>query len=163
MPVSKHVQNYLTSKDIAFELVLHRRGENVVQSALNAQVPLMSIAKAVVLKDQAGQHLMAVVPGSNSVKAKKLGKLTQTKLTAIPKQQLSDVFQDCEEGAIPAVGPAFNIETWYDTCLLEQDRLYIESGDHGCLLELSKADFARAMDDCRQGKISELAGGDIQL
>ena len=163
MPVSKYVQSYLTSKDIPFELVLHRRSESVVQSALNAKVPLMSMAKAVVLKDQSGHNLMAVVPGSNIIKAHQLEKLTQSQLTAIPKHQLTSVFLDCEAGAIPAVGPAFNIETWYDTCLLDQDKLYIESGDHGCLLELSRADFERAMDDCHPGKISELPGGDIQL
>lgn len=163
MSVSKHVQNYLTAKDIPFEIVHHKISEDPIQTASYAKVPLMSIAKAVILEDHQGHHLMAVVPGSDRVKLHKLGKLTDSELNLAPEEKLRELFKDCEIGAIPALGPAFHMDTWYASCLLNQDKIYIESGDHQCLLELSKADFERAMETCHRDDFSELAGGEIQL
>jgi len=163
MPISKQVQRYLTAKDIPFELVHHRPGGSAAESALNAKIPLMSLAKAVILSDHQGLHLMAVIPGSNKVKLNRMEKITRSNLSLAPEDQLESIFKDCDITAIPAIGPAFNILTWYDICLLEHDKLYIESGDHQCLIELSRNDFINAMESSFRGSISELAGGEIQL
>lgn len=163
MAISKRVQHYLTSKDIPFEVIHHQQSEDTIQAAKLAKIPPMCVAKAVILEDHEGHHLMAVVPGSDKVNLTKLGKLTNSELTLIPEANFVELFKDCDVGAIPALGPAYHIATWFDRCLLNQENLYIEGGDHQCLLELSKADFERAMETCHQGDFSELAGGEIQL
>lgn len=163
MSISKRVQRYLTSMDIPFEVIHHQKSEDTLQTAAFAKIPPMSIARAVILEDQEGQHLMAIVPGSDRVRLTRLSKLAGRELSLVTEANLAKLFNDCDTGAIPALGPAFQVETWFDHCLLKQDRLYIESGDHQCLLELSRADFERAMEQCNQGEFSELDGGEIQL
>ena len=163
MPVSVHIQTYLATQDIPFELIHHYRSEGTAQTAAMASIPLNSMAKAVVMEDHDSHHLMAVVPASHKVKVHDLEKLTRSKLRLVPENKLTQLFDDCDVGAIPALGPAYHMDTFYDTSLLEHEELYLESGDHQCLILISKADFQQIMAKSHGGHISELTGDEAAI
>lgn len=158
MPISEHIQTYLADQDIPFELIHHYRSEGTAQTAVMANIPLSSMAKAVVMEDHDNHHLMAVVPADHKVKIHELEKLTHSKLKLVPENKLSLLFDDCDVGAIPALGPAYHMDTYYDTSLLEHEELHLESGDHQCLILLPITDFKKIMGESHGGDISELAG-----
>jgi Ala-tRNA(Pro) deacylase len=53
-----------------------------------------------------------------------------------------ECFPDCDAGAVPALGPAYGLDTIWDDGLLERSDLYFDAGDHEPLLHVSTTDFA---------------------
>ena len=51
------------------------------------------------------------------------------------------MFSDCEHGAIPPIGEAFNMQMICDEMLDQLDYVYIEAGDHQRLLRISHKDY----------------------
>ena len=68
--------------------------------------------------------------------------------------ELKDIFQDCELGAVPALGQAYGIDMIWDDELLACDDIYIESGDHEQLLHMSREQFAALMSSYTHEAIS---------
>ena len=60
---------------------------------------------------------------------------------------LADVFSDCETGAVPALGPAYDLDTIVDPSLRGQQDIYFEGGDHKELVHLAGEDFEELMEE----------------
>ena len=65
------------------------------------------------------------------------------------------MFADCEVGALPAMGPAYGLETVVDDVLSEQPDIYFEAGDHEQLIHVSAETFHILMGErIRHGQFS---------
>ncbi len=76
MSISDTVHNYLSEKNIPYETITHQSSKSSVQSAIAAQIPLHQMAKAVILKDNRDQYLMAILPAANRVNIHQLNQIT---------------------------------------------------------------------------------------
>ncbi|QUJ69277.1 YbaK/EbsC family protein (plasmid) [Photobacterium sp. GJ3] len=154
MAMAMTVGQFLNSHHVDFSLTHHRHTDTAFSSAISAHVPTSQVAKAVLLKDQRDDYLMAVVPANRRVMIDKINRIMGKQYFLMGEHELSQLFQDCEPGAIPSLGQAYQINMLVDDLLLEQDELYIESGDHENLIHLDNKQFHKVMRDIPHRNIS---------
>ena len=106
------------------------------------------------LKTVADEYLLAVVPSNRRVMVEKVSMLTGKDYHMVSEYELSQVFQDCEPGAIPSLGGAYSVPMIVDDALLERDDWFIEAGDHESLIHLDKKQFTKVLRHCQHHNIS---------
>jgi Ala-tRNA(Pro) deacylase len=153
MPISRTVNSYVERNKVEYALVTHPRTLSASRTAQAAHVSGDQVAKGVVLKDGDG-HLLAVLPASRELDVDALNRILGRSLALADEGEFSALFNDCDTGAVPAVGPAFGIETAVDEALLAPDEVYFEAGDHQNLVRVKGEDFARLLDKATRGHFS---------
>lgn len=147
------VKNYLQSQGVDYQLVTHPRSRSTRETAETAHIPEDHMAKAVILKDKQG-FLMAVIPGNGWVKLHALQHDLNRDMELAPESQVDNLFKDCRPGAIPPLGPAYNLETVLDEALIPLATVHFEAGDHRHLLRVSGEDFQKLLSGVRRGYFS---------
>lgn len=147
------VKTYLQSQGVDYQLVTHPRSLSTKETAEAAYIPEDHIAKAVILKDEQG-FLMAVIPGNSWIKLHSLQRDLNRALELAPEAEVDNLFKDCRPGAIPPLGPAYNLETVLDEVLIPLAMVYFEAGDHRHLLRVSGEDFQKLLSGARWGYFS---------
>ncbi|CAM3945095.1 MULTISPECIES: YbaK/EbsC family protein [Shewanella] len=154
MSISNRLNHYLAEHEVNYEIVLHRHSHNSISSAIAAQLAPAQVAKGVILEDHQGRRIMAVLPTNHKINLKALGDKLNRDLHLVKEQTVYQMFDDCEHGAIPSLGAAYNIETIYDDLLIEAKELYLEAGDHTSLVRLSREDFIKLIKDAKHLRFS---------
>jgi Ala-tRNA(Pro) deacylase len=146
MTMASNVRNYLDRTGIHYSVDRHPHTHTSMHTAESAHVPGDQMAKGVLLKDSEG-FLLAVVPATRRVRLGILHEQFGRNLETASEAELEYVFSDCEKGAVPALGPAYDLETVVDPWLCEQLDVYFEGGDHEELVHLAGEDFAELLED----------------
>jgi len=144
MAIAKTLMSYLQERGISYDLVEHKHTETAVESAHEANVPVHQVAKAVVLCDDAG-YVVSVLPASHSLEIDWVNQVLERKLEMACEKEFSNLFADCEPGAVPALGEAYGIQVVWDDELAYTSDVYIEAGDHEHLIWLERRDFKKLM------------------
>jgi len=154
MSISTRVASYLDGEGIKYDTVNHAHTSTSIGSAITASISPKTIAKAVVLEDHESRHLMAILPANHKVSLHKLNDKLDAKLHLVEEEQVYKMFSDCEPGAVPAIGQAYNMNSIYDETLDQLDDVYLEAGDHETLIHLSKAQFGKLMTNTKHSQFS---------
>lgn len=141
MAISTKLNSYLTAHNIPYQMIEHHHSTSSIGSAIMAKIPLNQIAKAVILKDHEDRKLMAVLPAKNKISLSALNDELFASYHLLKEKEVYRMFSDCEHGAIPPVGEAYNINAVCDKMLDNLEAVYIEAGDHQRLLRISHDDF----------------------
>jgi len=144
MAIAMTLKSYLENHHIDFDTVEHSHTETTVDAARSAHVPPHSVAKAVVLKDNAG-FLVAVLPSNNRLNIAWVNEELERNLVLASEDELAELFRDCETGAVPALSNAYGLKVIWDDQLKHASDIYIEAGDHEHLIHLPGDDFRRLM------------------
>ncbi len=156
MTISTRVTEYLKAKNIRFDTVNHGYANSSVSAAIEAHLAPKNVAKAVVLEDDEGRHLMAIVPAHHKIRLHELrNQMHVMDLHLVDEAQVYKLFNDCDPGAVPALGPAYNMKSVYDDALSTQSDIYFEAGDHKTLIHLTNDQFRKLMSDSQHGRFSE--------
>ena len=153
MAVAETVQHYLEQHSVEYDLLLHPHTGSSHGTAEAAHLREDHIAKAVIVKDNAG-YAMVVVPASNWVDIEHLRKEFNRDFHLATEDVLATLFNDCEAGAIPPLGPAYGIETFLDQALTSLANVYFEAGDHEQLVHTTGDDFRTLLGGVRHGYYS---------
>lgn len=145
MGMSITLQQYLDDKGVEYETLKHKKTSTTLNTAEVAHISGRELAKAVVIKRKKG-YLMAIVPASRRVDLDNLGGWLRQTVGLATEDEISELFPDCETGAIPALGAPFGIKMVIDEKLSGLDDIYIEGGDHKTLVHLSGEEFDRLTD-----------------
>jgi len=145
MTISTRLDTYLTEHKIPYQTVPHYHSNSSIGSAVAAQVPLNQIAKAVVLVDHEGRKVMAVLPANNKVSLSALNDELRGTYQLVKESDIYKMFSDCDHGAVPPIGEAYNMPVVCDQQLDQLDEVYIEAGDHQTLLRLEHDAFEQMM------------------
>ena len=140
MAIASTVSNYLAEHDVAYDVLTHPHTATSGESAQAAHVPGTRLAKSVVLEDEQG-YLMVVLPSNRQINLGELHRQLNRNLGLATEGELGSLFNDCEIGALPAMGPAYGMETVVDDELAEQSDIYFEAGDHEQLIHVSAETF----------------------
>ncbi|WP_107851772.1 aminoacyl-tRNA deacylase [Oceanimonas marisflavi] len=154
MGMSLRLKEFLDKRHIAYDMVHHPYAEGAAQSAIASHVPLAQMAKAVMLEDNNGRTMMAVLPAADHIDMRRLSYLTHDEMQLAPEHHLKIWFDDCDPGAIPAMGEAYSVDTLVDDELLGMADIYLESGDHRDLVHISGEDFRRLAGSWKHGQFS---------
>jgi HD-like signal output (HDOD) protein len=93
-----------------------------------------------ILKDISGM-VMAVLPLTHRLKLDALNRQLHRKLKPANESDYRGVFAGCSPGMLPALGEAYHFETVIDDSLLDQDFVYVASGNAGELVRITGQDF----------------------
>ena len=153
MAIAIKLKEYLDQEQVDYEIIDHPFSVTSMHTAQQAHISGDSIAKAVVLHDDAG-YVLAVVPATHKVQLGKLHKNFNRYLVLADENDLHDIFDDCSIGAIPPVGKAYNMDVIYDDSLNRCEDIYFEAGDHTSLVHMSRDDFKALLHTMPHGMIS---------
>jgi Ala-tRNA(Pro) deacylase len=135
MAIAQTVQQYLEEHGVPFEVVQHPHTRSSMFTAAEAHVPGDRLAKSVILEDDLG-YVMVVVPSTHHVDLSAIHRQLGRPLGLATESELGGLFRDCETGAVPALGPAYGLETIVDESLEAVPDLYFEAGDHEELIHI---------------------------
>ncbi len=155
MTISTRLSEYLNKRNISFDSIEHPHSTSSISSAAFAQVPIDHMAKAVILTDHEDRRLMAIIPADRKVNLATLNEKMFASFRLAKEQQVYQLFNDCEHGAIPPIAEAFNMRAVCDMRLDKLDAVYLEAGDHQHLLRISHQDFEKIVDKCQHLNISK--------
>jgi Ala-tRNA(Pro) deacylase len=153
MAIATRVEEYLKQQGVEYDLLAHRVTGSTRESALAAHVGDDHIAKGVVVRDGSGLA-MAVIPGDSWLDMNALNRETGRDFQLDDESDLADLFPDCAEGAVPAIGPAYGLATFLDEALTTLANLYFEAGDHRHLVHVSGETLKRLLPGVRHGHFS---------
>lgn len=143
MPIAERLQTWLEQNHAEYATLTHNFTLTSARTAEEAHIPGGKIAKAVVLKKSDDSFLLMVLPADHKIRLGQLHQYLNDEVGLATEQELSGLFPDCSEGAIPALGQAYGLRTMVENSLLEQPVVYIESGDHQTLVQLGHHQFMR--------------------
>jgi Ala-tRNA(Pro) deacylase len=140
MAIPVTVSEYLDKAGVAYSVVRHPFTETSMRSAEAAHVTGEDVAKGVLLKDDDG-YVLAVLPATHNVRIGEVQRQLDREVEAAPEEDLGIVFPDCTPGAVPALGPAYRLDTITDESLRGHEEVFFEAGDHEELIRLSGKEF----------------------
>ncbi len=153
MGISRKLKEYLERNNVEYRLLAHTRSHSSAESALSAQIPPHQLAKAVVLEDEQG-YIVGVLPSNNQIELDWVNETLGRHLNLASEGDLSDIFNDCDLGAVPALGDAYGLKLIWDDQLRHASDIYIEAGDHEHLVHIRGEDFNALMSSNPRTKIS---------
>lgn len=151
MTMAPTLETWLRQRGVDYDLLPHPRTLSSRQTAEAAHVPPDHIAKAVLVRDEAGRFAMAVIPADGWLHLHALAEAAGRKMVLAAEDDVDRLFPDCEPGAIPPVGPAWGLETYADERLRALASVFFEAGDHLELVRVDGEDFPRLLPDAHWG------------
>jgi Ala-tRNA(Pro) deacylase len=153
MSLAAKVEHWLGARGVDFDLVSHPRAPSGMRVAEAAHVSGDALVKGVLLEDEQG-YVLALLPATRQLELGWVRRELGRPLGLATESEVSDVFNDCEPGAVPAVGGAYGLQTLVDKSLNGKPDVYFEAGDHEALVHVSGAGFGQLMKGERQGSFS---------
>lgn len=156
MSTAKRLSNFLNLSQTEYRTLTHRHTQSAADSAHAAHVASARVAKSVLLRDRdSGRYTMALTPACNRVDLDWIRQTIPINPVLAQESELSDVFPDCDVGAVPGFGQAYQLDVVWDDDLGEQPCVYFEAGDHEELIEIDRDEFHRLFDGFPHGMISQ--------
>jgi Ala-tRNA(Pro) deacylase len=140
MAISASVKGYLSREGVDYDTLTHPATRDASHTAQAAHIPGDRLAKGVVLQDEKG-YVIAVIPASHRLDLAAVARALDRDVAITRESELRELFQDCEPGAVPALGQADGIETVVDRSFTKCPAVYFEGGDHISLIRVSGSDF----------------------
>jgi Ala-tRNA(Pro) deacylase len=153
MTIAQTVSRQLDRKHIDYQVLHHSHTGSSLESARSAHISSQQIAKAVLLRDEYG-YVLAVIPASRELDLAEVEQELGRRLHLAKEYELNEIFTDCALGAVPALGPAYGLETVADTQLRSMSDIYFESGDHEELIHVAETQFEDLMEGVMYKHIS---------
>jgi Ala-tRNA(Pro) deacylase len=153
MAIAITLKDYLDSEGVRYDLIEHPYAVTSLEIADEAHVSGEKVVKAVVLNDGL-KHILAVVPATHHVQLGRMRRQYNRFMSLSSEDDIDDLFSDCDMGAVPPIGNAYDIEVIFDDSLLDQDDIYFEAGDHRELVHVAGDDFIRLMGSAEHSGIS---------
>jgi Ala-tRNA(Pro) deacylase len=111
------IREFLESRQVPFETVLHTPAANATRRARSIHVPGRMVAKGVLVR-ASGHFLLAVLPATHRVDLGRLALVLGVPEVAVATEDdVSRVFGDCERGALPPFGRLYGLRTLVDVSL----------------------------------------------
>jgi Ala-tRNA(Pro) deacylase len=158
MAIAKRLEWFLDAAGVEYEVLPHPHSSYSAQTARRTRIPLFCLAKPVLLEDEYG-YVMAIVPAARRVDVDRLGEQLHRKLELATEAEVGDLFDDCEPGAMPALGSPYKIPTVYDDALMGLSDVYFEAGDHDDVVHMSGDAFLELLAGSLHGRFSRDLNG----
>ncbi len=141
MRMARTVQRSLEEARCEFDVVAHPHSASSLETARVSGIPAERVAKSVILDDHHGHYLMAVLPASRHLDLSKVRGSGEWQVTR--ESTPAHLFNDCERGAVPALGESYGLDMVIDPLLTRQKEIYVEAGNHNNLLHMSMEQYLK--------------------
>lgn len=117
---------------------------SVAKIAAENKLTLERIFKTLVLKTDTGSVVVAVTPGDKQLDIKAISKESNCKKVALAASQQLQALTGYIRGGCSPIGMKKNYPVIVDISALSFERIYVNAGMRGLLMELSPQDLQRA-------------------
>ena len=137
------LQEYLDQHQVKYVSIKHSPAFTAQEIAAAAHIPGRDVAKVVVVKlDQV--MALVVVPATEMVRMNHLKAETGAgHVELASEEEFKGKFPDCEVGAMPPFGNLYDMDTFVEENLAEDEEIAFNAGTHTELVKMAFADFAR--------------------
>lgn len=143
MPMLQKLLDLLDANQVKYTRHTHPTAYTAKEVAAVEHVPAHKIAKTVVFLSENG-YGMAVLPGDSMLDLEELRTLLGvSRLRLATESELSELFPDCELGAMPPFGQLCNLPVWVDPSLAAEDTIAFNAGTHRDVIHMSFSDYQR--------------------
>ena len=138
-----YIFDYLKSRGVWFETLLHQPASAAAKRAGNAHVPGREVAKAVLVK-AGDSFVLAVLPATSWIDLAQLSEVVGAPATDIrlaTSDELLAMFPDCEPGAVPPFGRLYGLRTLVDSGLAAAPEIVVGANTRHEGLRMHYTDF----------------------
>ncbi|WP_135081084.1 YbaK/EbsC family protein [Terasakiella sp. SH-1] len=153
MAIAITIEQFLHDHHVTYDTLTHRITATSSETAEIAHIPGARLIKAVVLKSE-GRYMMALLPASHHLSLLMLKDLLLKDVALATEEELSPFFTDCELGAVPALGMAYDMDVIVDRSLADVGDVLFEGGDHQTLVRMQAEDFEGLVSDAMHASFS---------
>jgi len=153
MAIAPTLAKYLAEKHVQYDVLPHGLTLSSMRAASARRIPDDRIAKAVLLRDATG-YALAILPASHHIRLSALKRQYGDDVEFAREEEIIELFDDCEEGAVPAIGECYGLDLVIDTDINAKPEIYFEAGDHATLVHMSHSEFATLTRTAQLGHFS---------
>jgi len=144
MSMARNIEQHLNKVGVHYDLLTHPHSQTSLQSARMSNLPPGQVAKAILTHD-GETYLLCVIPSGHRLVLSWVNSHMRGHYSLVPEEELSNFFEDCEIGAVPALGQVYGLPVVWDETLGDMQDIYIESGDHEHLIHVDNGAFMELM------------------
>lgn len=146
MTTLQHCLEFLDNAHISYAHTKHSLAFTAMEVAFAEHLSPHKLAKTVVYAGAQGYGL-AVLPADYLVNLDTLGYfLNDSTIRLATERELSELFPECELGAMPPLGNLFHLPVLVDTSVAEQEFIAFNAGTHRDVVHMHFGDFKRLED-----------------
>jgi Ala-tRNA(Pro) deacylase len=139
--VPSAIGNYLREHHVSYAVIHHPRAYSAMREAAAAHVPGREWAKAVVCMAD-GRPTLAVVPADHAIDSARLRDLVgAVQMRLATEAEVGLLYQGCELGAVPPLGPVYGQRVFVDTSVTENDEITFSAGSHRSAIRMRYREF----------------------
>ena len=137
----KLIRKHLDKNNVPYSLSVHEPVYTSMQAAKIRKVELKTGVKALVLKTKEGNFILGLVAADKKINFTKLAKILETKSLqlALPNEVLK--ITGCEVGSVHPFGNLYNLPTYLDISILENDMVNFNAGLHTVTIQMKAKDL----------------------
>lgn len=145
-PAKRRIEDFLREAGVDFESQEHPLAYTAQATAQVEHIPGKTVAKVVMaLAD--GQLVMTVLPAPYRLDTAKLAALLNAKDVRLAHEdEFAGRFPDCDVGAMPPIGRMYNLTTYVDESLADDESIVFPAGTHTDTVRVKYADYVRAVE-----------------
>jgi Ala-tRNA(Pro) deacylase len=137
------VIEFLDKSGVDYEVTKHEPAFTAQQMAAVEHEPGKYVAKPVVIKAD-GKYVMCVLSACYKVDLRALKKQLGAKSVEIAEEkEIEKIFDDCELGAAPPFGNLYDLPTYMDKTLEQDDHIMFQGGTHEKAIRMSMDDYRK--------------------
>ena len=143
MPMLQKILSYLDENKVQYQRHSHPTAYTAKEVASVEHVPAHKIAKTVVFLSENGFG-MSVMPGDSLLDLEGLRALLGVgRLRLATESELSELFADCELGAMAPFGSLCNLPVFVDGELASEETIAFNAGTHRDVIHMRFEDYQR--------------------
>jgi Ala-tRNA(Pro) deacylase len=134
---------FLQSRHVWFEPLLHHPASSSTKRAQSVHVPGRGVAKTVLVK-AGDRFLLVVLPSTSRINLERLSAvigIPASEVRLATPDELVGIFTDCEPGVVPPFGRLYDVETVFDSSLVNLAELVFGGNTRHEGLRMRSSDY----------------------
>ncbi|MBI2657915.1 aspartate--tRNA ligase [Candidatus Woesearchaeota archaeon] len=138
------IRDVLNKEKIEFEVLEHKPVFTSKEAAEVRGTELKQGTKALIVKTEEG-FIQAVVSGAKEIDLAKLQKITMFKKVELANAKEVKQATGCNIGSVPPFGNLFNLKTFFDNSVVENDVVAFNAGQHTKSIKMKAKDLVKVV------------------
>lgn len=137
------ITDFLDKAGVRYDVTEHKPVFSAQQMAAAEHEPGRYVAKPVIVRAD-DKYVMCVLAASAKIDLGKLKKqLAAGSVELAEEEEIDKLFGDCELGAEPPFGNLYELPTYMDKTLDDDDHIVFQAGSHEKTVRMSMADYRK--------------------
>jgi len=143
MTSRKRLEKLFREEEVKFSVSKHAEAYSAQRVAGLLHIPGERLAKVVMVKADE-ELVMLVLPAPYKLDLAKVRKVLKTTNVHLAREEeFTNLFTDCEVGAMPPFGNLYDLPLYVDSTLTTQPEIAFPAGSHREIMQIAYADFER--------------------